>query len=201
MNECCPGSLTQGCAHWDAPTNTERTTAPMSDYTDSLYDRSERRAARYAASAPDLDDFGAGDPSMSDAFPPSAGRHITRTTERTPMTHSLALPPVSPDLARRIENAWAKAAPAVRDKSTIESIPEPPEGAVITFSKRYATSPKTYLFAALKVKEDEWSLTGRETKSMTWVQLLQFIGGGQDDGLGLRTVRIATDWVGVADDE
>lgn len=92
------------------------------------------------------------------------------------------------------DDPWAKVAPVARHKSTLTAIPEPPKGTVLTFSKRYGGGVQSYTFAALKVRRDQWSLTGRETRLLSWVELLEFIGDGSRDGLGWRTIRYATGW-------
>ncbi|QWY80205.1 hypothetical protein SEA_EDMUNDFERRY_9 [Gordonia phage EdmundFerry] len=92
------------------------------------------------------------------------------------------------------DEPWAGAAPAERHKSTLEVIPEPRKGTVITFSKRYAGTTTVYTYAAIKVRRNHWALTGRETAPFTWLELLEFIGDGARDGLGWRTIRYATGW-------
>ncbi|QXN73229.1 hypothetical protein SEA_HANS_12 [Gordonia phage Hans] len=91
-------------------------------------------------------------------------------------------------------NPWDDVAPTPRFKSALATIPEPPKSTVLTFSKRYPGSTRTYTFAALKVRKNVWALTGRETSTFTWLELLEFIGDGERDGLGWRTIRYATSW-------
>ncbi|QXN74281.1 hypothetical protein SEA_CAFASSO_66 [Gordonia phage Cafasso] len=190
----------------------------MSDYTDDMVDRSERSLREYAADydEPDLSAFGpvlAGLVEQGDlprhtrrrrsqaraaaaAGRAAADAHLARTE-----SDLMPAPSISPELATKIAGRWGQAAPAVAEASAFEAIPEPNTGTVITFSKRHDTSPKTYLYAALKVAQDKWTLTGRVSGYLTWEQLLRFIGDGSNDGLGVRTIRIATQWVGVDDDE
>lgn len=93
---------------------------------------------------------------------------------------------------------WAKAAPARRDKPKGPRIPEPPKGTVLTFSKSYGVgADKSYLYVAIKVRKNAWYITGRHTGPLTWADLLEFIGDGERDGLGWRTIRVATGWAGV----
>ncbi|UVK59804.1 hypothetical protein SEA_ALEEMILY_64 [Gordonia phage Aleemily] len=183
----------------------------MSDYTDSVIERTERTLRDYADDYADPDaQFG---PILAGLVEPhnDLSRHTSRreTQARTAVarrstrteSESMTTALVSTDLAAKIADRWGKGAPAVIDKSPLEMIPEPAKLTVLTFSKRYPTSPKTYLFAALKVRKNQWTLTGRESGTYTWAQLLQFIGDGSSDGLGVRTIRIATGWQAVADDE
>ncbi|XAO35499.1 hypothetical protein SEA_MORGANA_65 [Gordonia phage Morgana] len=180
----------------------------MSDYTDDMFDRTERSLREYAA---DYDEHG-----LSAFGPVLAGlveqgdlpRHTRRRRSQARAAHlartesdPMPAPTISPELATKIAGRWGQAAPALAEASAFEAIPEPNTGTVITFSKRHDTSPKTYLYAALKVAQDKWTLTGRVSGYLTWEQLLRFIGDGSNDGLGVRTIRIATQWVGVDDDE
>ncbi|URC17625.1 hypothetical protein SEA_TARDUS_9 [Gordonia phage Tardus] len=89
---------------------------------------------------------------------------------------------------------WADVARVEKHKTTLDAIPEPPKGAVITFAKRYPGTRRVYTYAALKVRKDHWALTGRESTPFTWIELLEFIGDGERDGLGWRTIRYATAW-------
>ncbi|UAK38367.1 hypothetical protein K8O93_00775 [Gordonia bronchialis] len=106
--------------------------------------------------------------------------------------------PTAPDRMTNVTKHWDSAAPAQRDKPTGPvAIPEPPRGTVLTFSKTFPQTPgKAFLYCALKVRKDEWYITGRVHDSMTWIELLEFIGDGQRDGLGWRTIRVATGWAG-----
>lgn len=92
------------------------------------------------------------------------------------------------------DNPWGNVAPIRPHKSTLAVIPEPPKGTVLTFSKRYDGTAQSYAFAALKVRRDQWSITGRETGLVSWIELLELIGDGAKDGLGWRTIRFATGW-------
>ncbi|UXE03788.1 hypothetical protein SEA_OBLADI_65 [Gordonia phage ObLaDi] len=192
----------------------------MSDYTDDVFERTERTLREFA------DDYD--EPDLSQFGPVLAGlveqgdlpRHVSRRQAQAraavagraaadaylakpTRTESdlMPAPTISPELATKIAGRWGQAAPAVAEASAFEAIPEPNTGTVITFSKRHDTSPKTYLYAALKVAQDKWTLTGRVSGYFTWGQLLRFIGDGSNDGLGVRTIRVATQWVGVDDDE
>lgn len=156
----------------------------VSDYTDALYERADRRARGFAMSNP--------------ANTPDDAVDITDSVPQFPTNALVALAGLDSSVIDTITEKWEAAAPAVRDAPKTATIPEPPKGTVLTFSKSFGHSPgKSFLYAALKVRKDQWSLTGKRRDPMTWAQLLEFIGDGERDGLGWRTIRVATGWEGV----
>lgn len=119
------------------------------------------------------DDFMGGD--IESPFPPRRGRPGL-TGERAKIIRDL----------RTAQNEMRKAQDRLAELNAAASRfgPEPPVGTVITFTKRFPGSLKTYSYAALRVGPERavgggWFLTGRDGKRpQTWAWLCDFIGDG-----------------------